>query len=267
MLIDTHCHLDASEFDADRDATIASCRASGVAAIVVPAVAAVNFAAVRALAGANPGIGYALGIHPMYVERAADEDLAQLRTALEAARHDPRLVAIGEIGLDYFVPGLDRERQLRFLAAQLRLAAEFELPVLLHVRRSQDHLLRELRRIRVSGGIAHAFNGSAQQAGAFIDLGFALGFGGAMTFERATRIRTLAADLPREAHVLETDSPDMAPAWLARGARNSPAELPEIAAVFARLRGVSLADAVSNTGTNALRVLPRLRELVPSDAR
>ena len=267
MLIDTHCHLDAAEFDADRDATIASCRAAGIAAIVVPAVAAANFAAVRDLARANPGIGYALGIHPMYVERAADGDLERLRAALETARDDPRLVAIGEIGLDYFVPGLDRERQLRFLAAQLRLAAEFELPVLLHVRRSQDHLLRELRRIRVPGGIAHAFNGSAQQAGAFIDLGFALGFGGAMTFDRATRIRALAADLPGEAHVLETDSPDMAPAWLASGARNSPAELPAIAAVFARLRAVSVSDAISNTAANALRVLPRLRELVPSDAR
>ena len=267
MLIDTHCHLDAAEFDADRDATIASCRAGGVAAIVVPAVAVANFPAVRTLAAANQGIGYALGIHPMYVDRAADDDLARLRAAVEAARDDPRLLAIGEIGLDYFVPGLDRERQLRFLAAQLRLAAEFELPVLLHVRRSQDHLLRELRRIRVPGGIAHAFNGSAQQAGAFLDLGFALGFGGAMTFERASRIRALAADLPLESHVLETDSPDMAPAWLAGGARNSPKELPAIAAVFARLRGISVAAATGATGANALRVLPRLRELVPADAR
>lgn len=266
MLIDTHCHLDAAEFDTDRDATIAACRAGGIAAIVVPAVAVANFAAVRALAAANRGIGYALGIHPMYVERAAADDLARLRAAVATARDDPRLLAIGEIGLDYFVPGLDRERQLRFLAAQLRLAAEFELPVLLHVRRSQDDLLRELRRIRVPGGIAHAFNGSAQQAGAFLDLGFTLGFGGAMTFERASRIRALVAELPAESHVLETDSPDMAPAWLAGGARNSPVELPAIAAVFARLRGISVTAATSATGANALRVLPRLRQLMPTDA-
>lgn len=265
MLIDTHCHLEAPEFAADRDATIAACRAGGIAAIVVPAVAVANFAAVRELAHAHSGLGYALGIHPMYVDDAQDDDLVHLRRALEAARGDPRLVAVGEIGLDYFVPGLDHERQRRFLEAQLRLAAEFELPVLLHARRSQDHLLRELRRIRVSGGIAHAFNGSRQQAGIFLDLGFALGFGGAMTFDRATRIRALAAELPPEAHVLETDAPDMAPAWLPSGSRNSPAELPAIAAAFASLRGVPVADAIAATGANALRVLPRLRELVPGE--
>lgn len=240
---------------------LASCRAAGVVAIVVPAVEVSGFPALQALAHEHPGLGYALGIHPMYVERAGHDDLARLRAALTAARDDPRLVAVGEIGLDHFVPGLDRERQRHFYVEQLRLAAEFELPVLLHVRRAVDPVLRELRRVRVPGGIAHAFNGSEQQAGIFLELGFALGFGGAMTFERATRIRGLAAGLPAAAHVLETDAPDMAPAWLGR-TRNLPGELPRIAEVFAQLRGVPLAEALRATAGNARRVLPRLAAVI-----
>ena len=260
MLIDTHCHLDAAEFDADRAQVLAQARAAGVDWIVLPAVEAANFDAVARLAHTGPGCAYALGIHPMYVDRARPEDLGLLRARLEAAIDDPRLVAIGEIGLDHFVPGLDRERQAWFLTEQLKLAREFELPVLLHVRRSQDSLLAALRRARPPGGIAHAFNGSLQQARGYLDLGFALGFGGAFTFERALRIRTLVTELPDDAHVLETDAPDMAPAWLHRE-RNSPEQLPRIARAFAGLRGVPLAQAVAVTARNALRVLPRLAAL------
>ena len=215
--IDTHCHLDAAEFDADRAEVIARARAAGVTRLVLPAVEVANFEAVRALAHAH-GLAYALGIHPLYVDRAADADLDRLRDALAAHRDDPRLVAVGEIGLDHFVPGLDRERQAAFYAAQLMLAREFALPVILHVRRSADDLLKHLRRIAVPGGIAHAFNGSDQQAQAFLDLGFRLGFGGALTFERALQIRRLAATLPESALVLETDAPDIPPQWLYRSA-------------------------------------------------
>ena len=257
MLVDTHCHLDAPEFDADRDGVVARAVEGGVARIVVPAVDAAGFVSVRALARAHPCLRYALGIHPMYVDRARDEDLDALRRAVEAARDDPAFVGVGEIGLDHFVPGLDRARQERFLAEQLRIARDADLPVILHVRRAQDAVLKQLRRIRPAGGIAHAFNGSVQQAGAFVDLGFALGFGGAMTFERALQIRRLAASLPLEACVLETDSPDIPPAWLHR-ARNEPAQLPRIAASFAALRGLEVGEAVLRTGANAARVLPRL---------
>jgi TatD DNase family protein len=263
MLIDTHCHLDAREFDADRPRVAEAARAAGVGVIVVPAVEVGNFNAVRQLALDHPGCVYALGIHPMYVDRAEDCDLEQLEAALEAHRDDPALVAVGEIGLDFFVPGLDRERQERFLAEQLAMARRFELPVILHVRRSQDIVLKHLRRQRVCGGIAHAFNGSVQQAWAFLELGFALGFGGAMTFERALRIRALARDLPRDAHVLETDSPDIAPGWIHPG-RNDPSQLPAIAEVFAGLRGVPVDVAIAQTDANALRVLPRLAALRPS---
>ncbi len=263
---DSHCHLDAAEFDADRDAVVARARAAGVTMQVLPAVEQANFATVRDLAHAH-GYAYALGIHPLYVQRAADEDLDALDAALAEARDDPRLVAVGEIGLDHFVPGLDRERQERFYVAQLKLARRHGLPVILHVRRSADGLLKQLRRFEVAGGIAHAFNGSAQQAQAFVDLGFRLGFGGAATFDRALQIRDLARTLPLSAIVVETDAPDMPPHWLYRTAaqraagevsRNEPAELPRIGAVLAGLRGLPVDEFARATRFNTHAALPRL---------
>ncbi|MFT3665172.1 TatD family hydrolase [Piscinibacter sp.] len=266
MWIDTHCHLDAPEFDADRDAVAARARAAGVAAMVLPAVEAGNFAAVRELAHAH-GLAYALGIHPLFVARAAEEDLERLDAELARLRGDARLVAVGEIGLDHFVPGHDRERQERFYAAQLAIARRHGLPVILHVRRSADALLKHLRRIEVGGGIAHAFNGSAQQARGFVERGLKLGFGGAATFERALQIRELARTLPLEAIVTETDAPDIPPQWLYRSAaqraagassRNEPAELPRIGAVLAGLRGMAVDEFAAATAANARAALPGL---------
>lgn len=263
MLIDTHCHLDAAEFDRDRPRVIARARAAGVAGIVIPAVARGNFAAVRDLAQALPGGAYALGIHPMYVRDADDEDLDRLRDAVAAAMGDPRFVAVGEIGLDFFVEaiaiGEQRERQERFYRTQLELAARFGLPVLLHVRRSQDVLLKYLRRVEVPGGIAHAFNGSRQQADLFVQRGFVLGLGGEMTYERSRNIRRLAGAMDVSTLVLETDAPDIPPAWLPRdGRRNEPAELPRIAQVLGELRGMTGAEIAAATAANAQRALPRL---------
>jgi len=263
MLIDTHCHLDAAEFDRDRCQAIGRARAADVAGIVIPAVARANFSTVRDLARAFPGGAYALGIHPMYVRHADDEDLDRLRDAVAAAMGDPRFVAVGEIGLDFFVEaiaaGEQRERQERFYHAQLKLAAEFGLPVLLHVRRSQDVLLKYLRRVEVPGGIAHAFNGSRQQADLFVQRGFALGLGGEMTYERSRNIRRLAGAMDMSALVLETDAPDIPPAWLPRGdRRNEPAELPRIARVLGELRHLPQAEVAAATSANARRVLPRL---------
>ena len=266
MWIDTHCHLDAPEFDADRDAVVARARAAGVAQLVLPAVEVAHFAAVRELAHAH-GFAYALGIHPLYVQRAADEDLARLDAELAARRDDPLLVAVGEIGLDHFVPGLDRERQERFYVEQLKIARRHGLPVILHVRRSADALLKHLRRIEVGGGIAHAFNGSAQQARAFVELGFRLGFGGAATFDRALQIRELARTLALDSIVVETDAPDIPPHWLYRTAvqraageasRNEPAELPRIGALLAGLRGMAVDEFAAATAANARAALPRL---------
>ena len=267
--IDTHCHLDAPEFDADRPAVVARARAAGVGLQVLPAVMAPQFAAVREAAHQH-GLAYALGIHPLYVDRSSEADLEVLQQALRTHRDDPRLVAVGEIGLDGAVPGLDGARQERFYTAQLRLAREAGLPVILHVRRSADGLLKGLRRIPVAGGIAHAFNASDVQARWFLDLGFRLGFGGAMTFERARQIRHLAASVPQAALVLETDAPDIPPHWLYRPAaertpddpapqrRNEPAELPRIAQTLAGLRGWTLDQTAAITSANARAALPRL---------
>ena len=275
--IDTHCHLDAAEFHADAPAVRARARQAGVGRLVIPGVAVSNFQAVRELAHQN-GDAYALGIHPLYVAQSVDADLATLAAELAFRLDDPRLVAVGEIGLDFFVPELQlsplREKQEMFYRAQLLLARRHDLPVILHVRRSADRLLKHLRELAPPGGwhgIAHAFNGSAQQAQAFIDLGLKLGFGGAMSFEAARQIRQLATELPLQALVLETDSPDIPPQWLYQSAetraagapqgRNEPAELPRIAQVLAGLRGMPIEALARACAVNALAALPRLSQL------
>jgi TatD DNase family protein len=277
--IDTHCHLDAPEFDADRAAVRVAARAAGVAHCVIPAVEHSNFDTVRELAHAG-GDSYCLGIHPLCSPRAGPDDLLALSTYLQAHHGDPRLVAVGEIGLDYFVPELTqsplREQQEEVYHVQLKLARQFGLPVVVHVRRSADRVLKHLREIGKGGqawsGIAHAFNGSAVQAQEFIKLGFKLGFGGAVTYERALQLRHLAQTLPLESIVLETDAPDIPPHWLyttvqerqdgmAQG-RNAPGELPRIAAVVAALRGLSVEALAQATTYNACRALPKLEALL-----
>ena len=262
MWTDTHCHLDAGEFGGASDAIAVQAGALGVADIVIPAVDRHNFATVRELALRQPNCRYALGIHPMCVPGAGDVDLERLREAVAAAMDDPNFVAIGEIGLDFFLPSLCepdmRRKQEHFYQEQLKLAREFGLPVLLHVRRSQDIILKYLRRISLAGGIAHAFNGSFQQAETFIALGFRLGFGGAMTFPRALQIRRLAATVPASALVLETDAPDISPVWL-HPERNSPEQLPRIGAALAELRCMPVDEIARITTANARDALPRLQ--------
>jgi TatD DNase family protein len=276
--IDTHSHLDAPEFDPDRGEVIARAREAHVRQVVV-SITPGTFEAARQAAIDCDG-AYALGSHPLFVNEVGDDAPGRLRDALHRWRDDPRLVAVGEIGLDGFVPGIQdeasRERQDTLYAAQLAVAQEAGLPVILHVRRTADQLLKHLRRMKaegrpVSGGIAHAFNGSEQQAEAFVELGFCLGFGGAMTFDRALQIRRVAAWLPEAHLVLETDSPDIPPHWLyktaearARGerSRNEPSQLPRIAETLAELRGWRVEQARRITTRNALRVLPRLGALM-----
>ena len=275
--IDTHCHLDAPELAADLELLRQRAREAGVRHCVLPAVAAAHFEGLRALAH-RLGDSYALGIHPLYTPQAESGDLELLAQRLAQWADDPHLVAVGEIGLDGFVPGLDMARQQSFFREQLRLARRCGLPVILHVRRSADLLLAGLREIGGRTGwqgIAHAFNGSLQQARAFVGLGFKLGFGGALTYERALQLRRLAVELPLEALVLETDAPDIPPHWLYRTAaeraaglsqgRNSPAELPRIAAVLAALRGMAPSELAEATTRNARQALPRLAALL--DAR
>lgn len=270
MLIDTHCHLDAAEFDAHQ--AVLAAQMAGVTRIVMPSVARANFAAVRALAEQYPCCAPAYGIHPMYVDSATPADLAVLRDYL--SEHQP--VAVGEIGLDFFIPNYDPARQEHFFVEQLKLAREFDLPVLLHIRRAQDSILKHLRKFYGNGGpstssghasttlrtgIAHAFNGSRQQADEFIKLGFKLGFGGAATYPRATRLHELLRTLPIDSIVLETDAPDIPPEFLARGESNRSEYLPRIAQILAALRGVPLEEFAQATTQNALHVLNRLKPL------
>ena len=262
QFIDTHCHLDAAEFGGSQAALAQAAQAAGVGRIVVPSVARSNFETVRELCGKFPDCAPAYGIHPMYTSAAMPGDLDALREYLA----QPDTVAVGEIGLDFFIEQHDRARQEYFFAEQLKLAREFDLPVLLHIRRAQDTVLKLLRQTRVRGGpstelrtgIAHAFSGSRSQAEEFIGLGFRLGFGGAMTYPRATRLRELAATLPLGSIVLETDAPDIAPCFLERGTPNKPEYLPRIAQTLAELRGVTLEEIAAATTANALTVLPAL---------
>ena len=266
MLIDTHCHLDCDEFANDRDAVVERARAAGVGELVVPAVAPDNFAAVRACCSRYAGCRPAYGIHPLYVGSAGDpeRELAALRAWLGSEIDGPLPpLAVGEIGLDFYVAGHDVERQQRFFTGQLAIACEFDLPVLLHVRRAVDAVLKGLRRAGVRGGIAHAFNGSRQQADEFMRLDFKLGFGGAMTYPGSTRIRQLAASLPLESIVLETDAPDIPPYWL-NGGRNEPAELAAMASTLGELRGVSADQIAATTSANARAVLGRLPPVAPA---
>ncbi|MEJ8815787.1 TatD family hydrolase [Variovorax ureilyticus] len=278
LFVDTHCHLDAPEFGAEMPRIRARAASLGVGLCVIPAVAAFNFTAVRELAQ-RQGDVYALGIHPMCTGQALDEHLDDLDAELVRRRDDPRLVAVGEIGLDFFAPGLDADRQAKFFHTQLQLARKHELPVIIHVRRSVDKVLKHLRQVAPGQrwhGIAHAFNGSGQQAQAFIDLGLKLGFGGAVTFERALQLRRLAQAVPLEAIVMETDSPDIQPQWIYRTqaqrdagqpqGRNEPGELPRIAQVVADLRGMSVEALAEATTRNAMEALPRLSSLVGASA-
>lgn len=257
MWIDSHCHLDATEFDADRDAVVAAARAAGVEAIVNLPGHVAHFAQAKATRE-RYGCLTGFGIHPMWVAgplgSAAREDIATLHAWVE--REKPEL--IGEIGLDFFIPGFNQPEQEWFFAEQLKLARDFDLPVSLHVRRSQDHILKHLRRIRVRGGFAHAFNGSAQQAAEFIKLGFCLGFGGTATFPQAQRVRALLREVPLDNVVVETDAPDIPPSFLGTMGsqiRNSPAYVPRIGEMLAAVREMPVAAFAEASTANVRRIL------------
>jgi TatD DNase family protein len=263
MWIDTHCHLDAPEFTNSLDAVIRGAAENKVKAILLPAVKAADYASVKELthrySSPIPGLVYTLGIHPLYTNQAQEDDIQILESNIVDSLSNPRFVGVGEIGLDYFVEGLDPHKQEFFFNAQLDLAQKYQLPVILHVRRSQDAILKALRRRNIPSGIAHAFNGSFQQAEQFIELGFKLGFGGAATYERALQIRRLLKELPLESIVTETDAPDIPPAWLRDEgiAFNEPAFLPRIAKELAGVRGVSDAEFSAAVWRNAMQALPR----------
>jgi TatD DNase family protein len=250
QLFDTHCHIDVEEFDADRGQVLSDARAAGVRDLLVPAVRRTTWSTLIELCAGDPHLHPALGMHPVYLRHHRFDDVQALADQIAAARP----VAVGEIGLDWYVKGLDREEQQRLLEAQLEIAEHFQLPVALHVRKAHDAMLKTLRHYRLPGGFCHAFNGSLQQAERYREIGFCLGFGGMLTFERSRHLRRLATELPIDSIVLETDAPDMTVASH-QYERNSPTFLPEVLETLARLRGADEPAVARATTANACRVL------------
>ena len=250
QLIDTHCHLDVEEFAADRDAVVARAQAAGVSDFVIPGIHRGEWPELLDFCRGKPHLHPALGLHPVYLQRHDNADLEALPLWVERERP----VAIGEIGLDFYVRDLDRARQQFVFERQLAVARDFALPVLLHVRKAHDTMLQTLRRVGSAGGICHAFNGSLQQASQYLELGFRLGFGGMLTYPRSSKLRALAAALPLEAIVLETDAPDLTVASH-RFERNSPEYLPEVLQALAEVRNADPLELAAATTRNARAVL------------
>ena len=248
-LIDSHSHFDAAEFDADRAEAHARARAAGVAGQVVPAVDAAGWPKLRQVCRDHAGLYPAYGLHPMYLQAHRPQHLADLRTWIERERP----VAIGECGLDYFVEGLDADSQQRYFDGQLALAREFELPVIVHARRAVDAVIAAIKRVGGLTGVVHSFSGSAEQAAQLHTLGFLLGIGGPVTYERANRLRKTVATMPLEQLLLETDSPDQS-GTAHRGERNEPAYLGEVLEVVAGLRGMAPDTLANATSANAQRL-------------
>ncbi|TWI12095.1 TatD family hydrolase [Aerolutibacter ruishenii] len=249
MLVDTHCHLDAPEFDADREAVIARARAAGVTRQVLPAVEAAAWPKLRDICRNHDGLFPAYGLHPMYLPVHRPEHLVELREWIERERP----VAVGECGLDFFVEGLDPDTQSMYFEQQLRLARDFDLPVIVHARRAVDQVIAAIRRFGPLRGVVHSFPGSRDQAERLHALGFLVSLGGPVTYERANRLRTLVATLPIEMLMLETDAPDQPDAGV-RGMRNEPARLSTILEVTAALRGESPEALATATSRNAERL-------------
>ncbi len=258
MIVDSHSHIDAPEFDPDREAVLARASAAGVICQIVPAVTATTFPALRALCAQRAELLPAFGLHPMYLDQHRDEHLSLVRDALVDA------VAVGECGLDGFVEGLDWQRQLVFFRAQLRLARDVDLPVVVHARRAFDAVHAELKKVPGLRGVVHSFGGSGEQLRQLLKLGFFVGIGGPVTYVRAQRLRATAANMPIEHLLLETDSPDQ-PGEAHRGQRNEPAHLRSVLAAIAALRGVSEVDLATATSANAARLFGnRVKRLLPA---
>lgn len=249
-IIDTHCHLDVEKFNLDRDEVIARCRSMGISKIIVPAIESASWSALLKLCDLNKGLYPALGLHPVFIQQHQPDDIIKLEQLLETVYP----IAIGEIGLDFFIKELDQGKQIELFEQQLLMAKKYVLPVILHVRKAHDQALQLLSKVKVKGGFCHAFNGSMQQAKKYIDLGFKLGFGGTLTYENSTKIHKLANELPLDSIVLETDAPDMV-VESHRGQRNSPEYITETLAVLAKLRNEDIDIIAQQTTQNAHDVI------------
>jgi len=246
-LIDSHCHFDDERFDGDREQTLARAQAAGVDKQIIPGVSAQWWPRIRALCQRYPGLYPTYGFHPLFLPRDQQQQLALLAHWIVQERP----VAIGECGLDYYYPDIDQTEQTQFFTAQLQLAREAELPVIIHARRAVDDVIKYLRRVPGSRGVVHSFAGSVQQAQRLLDLGFYFSFGGPITYPRAQKLRRVVQKLPLEALLLETDAPDQ-PLVNRRGGRNEPAYLTEILQTLAELRQDEPANIAAATRHNTL---------------
>jgi len=249
LLYDSHCHLDAPGFDPDRAEVLARARAAGVTRQLVPAVDRAGWEAIAALCDADPGLRPAWGLHPMFLDRHRPAHLDELAEWLATRRP----AAVGECGLDFFVEGLDPDTQRLYFRRQLGLAREFDLPVVIHARRAVDEVIATLRQVGGLRGVVHSWSGSEEQARQLFAMGFSLGIGGPVTYERARRLRRTVATMPIEHLLLETDAPDQPDAGH-RGQRNEPARLGRVLETVAALRGESPDSVAQATTANARRL-------------
>ena len=253
QLIDTHCHLDFPVFVHDLQRVKSDANSVGVEQFIVPGVTAEKWEHLLDVTDANHGMHPALGLHPCFMQHHSTADIERLERLLQSKG----VCAVGEIGLDLFIPDADLEQQLAFLRPQLELAAKYDLPLILHVRKAHDQMLKELRQLQLgAGGVVHAYSGSEQQAAQYIKLGYKLGIGGTVTYERAKKLHRIVKNYPLESFVLETDSPDI-PLSAYRGERNVPARVAEVAQVMAEIRGEGIeriAEMTTRTATELFKI-------------
>ncbi len=249
-LIDSHCHLDFSHFNDDRDELLAKCSKVHINKFVLPGVVAAGWPALMRLVDDYPSMWGALGLHPMFMHKHQSQHIELLETYLMSWN----ALAVGEIGLDFYASQSNADTQIMLFKQQLNLAKQMQLPVILHVRKAHDQVLSLLRKFQLNGGIVHAFSGSEQQARQYIDLGFVLGVGGVITYPRATRLRKTLSALPLSALVLESDAPDMSPSQNA-GERNTPLSLLHSVTELSRLHHLPAEEIAKQTSNNVQRVL------------
>lgn len=245
-IIDTHCHLDFAAFDADREAIIEHCKQLGVSQIILPAVDSEGWDKLISLTDRYENLYPALGLHPVFIDKHQESDLDLLEE--KVTKYHP--LAIGEIGLDFFIKNTDREKQINFFSRQLDIAASHHLPVILHIRKAHDEVLKILQKKNITGGSCHAFNGTLEQAKKYMEMGFKFGFGGTLTYPNARKIHQLAKELPLESIILETDAPDMT-GFNHKGERNSPEYLPEALEALVNIRQEDIETIVRQTTENA----------------
>ena len=249
MIIDSHCHFDFEDFDPDRDQALAEARSAGVEKIIVPAIAADSWPRVKKTCDQYAECYPAYGLHPYYIDQHEQQHLQQLEQWIE--KEQP--VALGECGLDYYLKNLCREKQLDFFEAQLAIAQQHDLPVVIHSRKATEQVILSLRKFPGLSGMIHSYSGSLEQARQLIDMGFYISFGGAITYDRASKLRSIASQLPLDYILVETDAPDQ-PDLKHHGQRNQPKYICEVVKTLSALRNLPGDEITEITSRNARRL-------------